>query len=182
MRRKAKAINFGIIYGITQYGLAKQISVSNNEALEFISSYFKKFPEIKDYMQSTIKFCQKNGYVSNIFGRKIHLRSINDKNFSVRSFQERAAINAPIQSSAADIIRLAMIELHEKIKSKKVYNAKMLLQIHDELVFESSKNNQKKVETIVKKTMESISSSEHHMFTIPLDVNINSGNNWDEAH
>tara|TARA_A100001011_G_scaffold26374_1_gene25947 strand:- start:1446 stop:4208 length:2763 start_codon:yes stop_codon:yes gene_type:complete len=182
LRRKAKAINFGIIYGITQYGLAKQISVSNNEALEFISSYFKKFPEIKDYMQSTIKFCQKNGYVSNIFGRKIHLRSINDKNFSVRSFQERAAINAPIQSSAADIIRLAMIELHEKIKSKKVYNAKMLLQIHDELVFESSKNNQKKVETIVKKTMESISSSEHHMFTIPLDVNINSGNNWDEAH
>ena len=119
LRRKAKAINFGIIYGITQYGLAKQISVSNNEALEFINSYFKKFPEIKDYMQSTINFCRKNGYVSNIFGRRIHLRGINDKNFSVRSFQERAAINAPIQSSAADIIRLAMIKLHEKLNQKK---------------------------------------------------------------
>ena len=182
LRRKAKAINFGIIYGITQYGLAKQISVSNNEALEFINSYFKKFPEIKDYMQSTVKFCRENGYVNNIFGRKIHLRSINDKNFSVRSFQERAAINAPIQSSAADIIRLAMIKLHELTKSKKTHNAKMLLQIHDELVFECLKSNQSQVGAVVKKTMESISSSEHHMFTIPLDVNINSGNNWDEAH
>ncbi len=182
LRRKAKAINFGIIYGITQYGLAKQISVSNNEALEFINSYFKKFPEIKEYMRSTVKFCQKNGYVNNIFGRRIHLRGINDKNFAVRSFQERAAINAPIQSSAADIIRLAMIKLNRLIKSKKLDKAKMLLQIHDELVFECQKNHQKEVEKILKKTMESVSSSEHHMFTIPLDVNINSGNNWDEAH
>ena len=182
LRRKAKAINFGIIYGITQYGLAKQISVSNQEALEFINSYFKKFPEIKDYMQSTIKFCRKNGYVSNIFGRKIHLRGINDKNFSVRSFQERAAINAPIQSSAADIIRLAMIKLHELIKSKKLNDAKMLLQIHDELVFECKKNNLISVEKTIRKTMESVSSSEHHLFTIPLDVNVNSGNNWEEAH
>ena len=102
-RRKAKAINFGIIYGITQYGLAKQIAVSHQEALDFINSYFKKFPEIKDYMNSTIKTCRKQGYVTNIFGRRIHLRGINDKNFSVRSFQERAAINAPIQGSAADL-------------------------------------------------------------------------------
>ncbi len=182
LRRKAKTINFGIIYGITQYGLAKQISVSNQEALEFINSYFKKFPEIKNYMENTIKFCRQNGYVKNIFGRRIHLRGINDKNFSVRSFQERAAINAPIQSSAADIIRLAMIELHKLIKSKKIYDSKMLLQIHDELVFECSKKNQNLVEKIVKKTMESVSSSEHHVFTIPLDVNINSGNNWGEAH
>ena len=182
LRRKAKAINFGIIYGITQYGLAKQISVSNQEALQFINSYFKKFPEIKEYMQSTVKFCRKNGYVSNIFGRRIHLRGINDKNFSVRSFQERAAINAPIQSSAADIIRLAMIQLHKLVELKKIHNAKMLLQIHDELVFECLKTNQSAVEKIVKKTMESVSSSEHHMFTIPLDVNVNSGNNWEEAH
>ena len=182
LRRKAKAINFGIIYGITQYGLAKQISVSNQEALEFINSYFKKFPEIRNYMQTTVKFCRKNGYVNNIFGRKIHLRGINDKNFSVRSFQERAAINAPIQSSAADIIRLAMIKLHELINSKKLNNTKMLLQIHDELVFECKKNNQISAEKTIKKTMESVSASEHHMFTIPLDVNINSGNNWEEAH
>ena len=182
LRRKAKTINFGIIYGITQYGLAKQISVSNEEASEFISSYFNKFPEIRDYMQSTVKFCRKNGYVNNIFGRRIHLRGINDKNFNVRSFQERAAINAPIQSSAADIIRIAMINIKELIDSKKIYDSKMLLQIHDELVFECSKVNQVAVEKIVKKTMESISSSEYHIFSIPLDVNVNSGNNWDEAH
>ena len=182
LRRKAKTINFGIIYGITQYGLAKQIAVSNEQAQEFINSYFRKFPEIKNYMQSTIKFCRKNGYVNNIFGRRIHLRGINDKNFSVRSFQERAAINAPIQSSAADIIRIAMIKLKEIEKSKKELDAKMLLQIHDELVFECPINNQINVEKIVKKTMESISSSEYHVFSIPLDVNVKSGNNWDEAH
>ena len=182
LRRKAKTINFGIIYGITQYGLAKQISVSNEEASEFINSYFKKFPEIRNYMHSTVKFCRKNGYVNNIFGRRIHLRGINDKNFNVRSFQERAAINAPIQSSAADIIRIAMIKIKELVDSKKIYDAKMLLQIHDELVFECSKANQAAVEKIVKKTMESISSSEYHMFSMPLDVSVNSGNNWGEAH
>tara|TARA_B100000686_G_scaffold192895_1_gene199693 strand:- start:4847 stop:5836 length:990 start_codon:yes stop_codon:yes gene_type:complete len=182
LRRKAKTINFGIIYGITQYGLGKQIAVSNQEALEFINSYFKKFPEIKDYMQATVKFCRKYGYVNNIFGRRIHLRGINDKNFNVRSFQERAAINAPIQSSAADIIRLAMIELNNLINSKKIHDAKMLLQIHDELVFECLKTKKDSVEKVVKKTMESVSSSEHHKFTVPLDVNINSGNNWEEAH
>ena len=110
IRRRAKAINFGIIYGISQYGLAKQISVSNSEAAEFLKSYFKKFPEIKDYMNSTVNFCRKNGYVNNIFGRRCYITGINDKNYNVRNFQERAAINAPIQGSAADIMRLAMIK------------------------------------------------------------------------
>ncbi len=179
-RRKAKAINFGIIYGITQYGLAKQISVSNEEAQEFINSYFKKFPEIKDYMQSTIKSCRKFGYVSNIFGRRIHLRGINDKNFSVRSFQERAAINAPIQGSAADIIRLAMIKIDNILEEKKL--AKMLLQIHDELIFECSKKDENNVKKLIKNAMVSVSSSEYHKFSIPLEVGVNSGNNWGEAH
>ena len=179
-RRKAKAINFGIIYGITQYGLAKQISVSNEEALNFINSYFKKFPEIKDYMNTTIKTCRKQGFVTNIFGRRIHLRGINDKNFSVRAFQERAAINAPIQGSAADIIRLAMIKIDQILEKKK--KAKMLLQIHDELIFESSKKDETEVKKIVKDAMTSVSSSEHHMFSIPLEVSISSGNNWGEAH
>ena len=180
-RRKAKAINFGIIYGITQYGLAKQIAVSNQEALDFINSYFKKFPEIKDYMNSTIKMCRKQGYVNNIFGRRIHLRGINDKNFSVRSFQERAAINAPIQGSAADIIRLAMIKI-DKILEDQGNKAKMLLQIHDELIFECLKKDENEIKKIIKDSMISISSSEHHMFSIPLEVSINSGNNWGEAH
>ena len=182
LRRKAKAINFGIIYGITQYGLAKQISVSNQEALDFINSYFKRFPEIKDYMSTTIKSCRTKGYVSNIFGRRIHLKGINDKNFSIRSFQERAAINAPIQGSAADIIRLAMIKLDQLIDTDKKFKTKMLLQIHDELIFECSKNNKDYVEKIIRATMASISSSDYHMFSIPLNVSINSGLNWGEAH
>ena len=179
-RRKAKAINFGIIYGITQYGLAKQISVSNDDAQQFINSYFKKFPEIKDYMQTTVKICRKQGFVTNIFGRRIHLRGINDKNFSVRSFQERAAINAPIQGSAADIIRLAMIKIDNTLGQNKML--KMLLQIHDELIFECSRKDENKVKKLIKDAMVSVSSSEHHMFSIPLEVSINSGNNWGEAH
>jgi DNA polymerase-1 len=182
LRRKAKAINFGIIYGITQYGLAKQIAVSNQEALDFINAYFKKFPEIKDYMNSTIKFCRTRGYVNNIFGRRIHLRGINDKNFSVRSFQERAAINAPIQGSAADIIRLAMIKLDHLIETDKKFKTKMLLQIHDELIFECSYNDKDYVQKIIKDAMMSVSSSDYHMFSIPLNVSINSGLNWGEAH
>ena len=181
LRRKAKAINFGIIYGITQYGLAKQISVSNQEALEFINSYFRKFPEIKDYMNTTIKTCRKNGYVNNIFGRRIHLRGINDKNFSIRSFQERAAINAPIQGSAADIIRLAMIKIDKLIVEKKI-EAKMLLQIHDELIFECKEDDNEYIKKIIKKCMMSVSSSDYHMFSIPFEVSVNSGYNWGEAH
>ena len=182
LRRKAKAINFGIIYGITQYGLAKQISVSNQEALDFINAYFKKFPEIKDYMNSTIKFCRSNGYVNNIFGRRIHLRGINDKNFSVRSFQERAAINAPIQGSAADIIRLAMIKLDQLIENDKEFKTKMLLQIHDELIFECLNADKDYIMQKIKDVMISVSSSDYHMFSIPLNVSINAGLNWGEAH
>jgi len=182
LRRKAKAINFGIIYGITQYGLAKQISVTNQEALDFINSYFKKFPEIKDFMNATIKTCRKYGYVKNIFGRKIHLKGINDKNFSIRSFQERAAINAPIQGSAADIIRLAMIKINKLIEDDKKIEAKMLLQIHDELIFECLEKDKIYVKKTIKEAMVSISNSEYHMFSIPLEVNVNSGYNWGEAH
>ena len=182
LRRKAKAINFGIIYGITQYGLAKQISVSNQEAQEFIDSYFKKFPEIKDYMSDTVKTCRKKGYVSNIFGRRIHLKGINDKNFNVRSFQERAAINAPIQGSAADIIRLAMIKIDELKEADKKFDADMLLQIHDELIFESKSSSKDYVEKVIKKTMESISKSEFHLFSVPLEVNIASGENWGDTN
>jgi len=162
LRRKAKTINFGIIYGITQYGLAKQISVSNQEALDFINSYFKNFPEIKDYMSSTISICRKQGYVSNIFGRRIHLRGINDKNFSIRSFQERAAINAPIQGSAADIVRLAMIKINKLIENDKKLQTKMLLQIHDELIFECLEKDAMYIKKTIKEAMISISNSEYH--------------------
>ncbi len=182
MRRKAKAINFGIIYGISQYGLAKQIGVSNQEAEEFINSYFLKFPEIKEYMRSTINFCRKSGFVNNIFGRRTHIVGINDKNYNVRNFQERAAINAPIQGSASEIMRLAMIRINEKIGENKNYNCKMLLQIHDELIFEVEDKESKKVGNLIKDEMTSVKNSDLHSFSIPLSVDINFGHNWGVLH
>ena len=182
IRRKAKAINFGIIYGISQYGLAKQIMVSNNEAEQFLKSYFTKFPEIKEYMNSTIKFCRKSGYVNNIFGRRTYIKGINDKNYNVRNFQERAAINAPIQGSAAEIMRLAMIRLNKRFKDLKNIQSKVLLQIHDELIFEVPNIELKKVSTIIKEEMTSVVNSNLHSFSIPLTVDINSGNNWGMLH
>ena len=182
MRRKAKAINFGIIYGISQYGLAKQIMVSNQEAEKFLKSYFLKFPEIKSYMDSTIKFCRKSGYVSNIFGRRSHMTGINDKNYNVRNFQERAAINAPIQGSASEIMRLAMIRLNKKLEDKKYNKCKMLLQIHDELIFEVPKSEEKKVAIIIKDEMVSVKDSDLHSFSTPLTVDLNIGENWGLLH
>ncbi len=182
IRRKAKAINFGIIYGISQYGLAKQIMVSINEAEEFLTSYFLKFPEIKEYMNSTIKFCRKSGYVNNIFGRRTHINGINDKNYNVRNFQERAAINAPIQGSASEIMRLAMIRLVKRFKSLKDVKSKILLQIHDELIFEVPNVEIKEICNVVKEEMISVVKSDLHAFSIPLTVDINSGDNWGILH
>ncbi len=181
-RRKAKAINFGIIYGISQYGLAKQINVSNYEAEEFLNSYFAKFPEIKVYMDNTIKFCRKSGYVNNIFGRRSHFNGINDKNFNVRNFQERAAINAPIQGSASEVMRLAMIRLDKKLSEEKNSNSKMLLQIHDELIFEIPKKDEKVMIKLIEQEMTSVAQSDFHSFSTPLTVDINVGDNWGMLH
>ncbi|MDA7780906.1 DNA polymerase I [Candidatus Pelagibacter sp.] len=182
MRRKAKAINFGIIYGISQYGLAKQINVSNHKADEFLNAYFLKFPEIKVYMDNTIKFCRKSGYVNNIFGRRSHFNGINDKNFNVRNFQERAAINAPIQGSASEIMRLAMIRLNKKFKSIKNNKSKILLQIHDELIFEVPVKEVKNITEIIKDEMTSVTESDLHTFSTPLTVDVNTGDNWGILH
>ena len=181
-RRKAKAINFGIIYGISQYGLAKQINVTNHEAEEFLNAYFLKFPEIKIYMDRTIKFCRKSGFVNNIFGRRSHFININDKNYNIRNFQERAAINAPIQGSAAEIMRLAMIRLDKKLSDQKNQNTKMLLQIHDELIFETPKEEAKRISKIIINEMSSVVKSEQHSFSIPLTVDLNTGENWGTLH
>ena len=181
-RRKAKAINFGIIYGISQYGLAKQINVTNHEAEDFLNSYFLKFPEIKIYMDRTIKFCRKSGFVNNIFGRRSHFININDKNYNIRNFQERAAINAPIQGSAAEIMRLAMIRLDKKLSDQKNQNTKMLLQIHDELIFETPKEEAKRISKIIIDEMSSVVKSEQHSFSIPLTVDLNTGENWGTLH
>jgi len=182
MRRKAKAINFGIIYGISQYGLAKQINVSNHEADEFLNAYFSRFPEIKIYMDDTIKFCRKSGYVNNIFGRRSHFNGINDKNFNVRNFQERASINAPIQGSASEIMRLAMIRLDKNFESLKNNKSKMLLQIHDELIFEVPEKEVKAITKIIQEEMTSVTESDLHSFSTPLTVDVNTGDNWGILH
>ena len=159
--------------------MAKQINVSNHEAEEFLNAYFAKFPEIKIYMDKTIKFCRKTGYVNNIFGRRSHFININDKNYNIRNFQERAAINAPIQGSAAELMRLAMIRLSKRLNDQKT---KMLLQIHDELIFETPKEEVKRISKMIIDEMSSVVQSDHHSFSIPLTVDLNFGDNWGTLH
>ena len=154
----------------------------SHEADEFLNAYFLKFPEIKIYMDNTIKFCRKSGYVNNIFGRRSHFNGINDKNFNVRNFQERAAINAPIQGSASEIMRLAMIRLSEKFKSIKNNKSKILLQIHDELIFEVPVKEAKNITEIIKDEMTSVTESDLHTFSTPLTVDVNTGDNWGILH
>ena len=179
-RRKAKAINFGIIYGISPYGLAKQLSISNSEGKKYIDDYFSRYPKIKSYMEHQIDFAKTNNYVETIFGRKCNIRGINDKNFALRGFAERQSINAPIQGTAADIIKLAMIEINKKILSKNI-DAKMLLQVHDELIFEIDETNLDKSIPIIKEIMEK-NHLYHIDFSVPLIVDYGIGNNWGELH
>jgi len=179
-RRKAKAINFGILYGISPYGLAKQLDISNTEAKDYINEYFIKYPNIKKYMDYQIDFAKTNQFVETIFKRKINIKGISDKNFAVRGFAERQAINAPIQGSAADIIKLAMIEIHKEIKSKNI-EAEMLLQVHDELIFEVESKKYDNLVNNVKKIMESVH-LKYKDFSVPLTVDYGSGDNWGQAH
>ena len=179
-RRKAKAINFGILYGISPYGLAKQLDIKNYEAKNYIQEYFIKYPKIKEYMDSQIDFAKTQRFVETIFGRRCNIRGINDKNFAVRGFAERQAINAPIQGSAADIIKLAMIEIYKKININEI-KAKMLLQVHDELVFEVEEINQDIVINQVKEIMET-THLKFKNFSVPLTVDYGVGKNWGEAH
>ena len=180
IRRNAKAINFGIIYGISAFGLAKQLNISRTEASEFIKAYFNKYPSIRDYMDETKKFANENGFVKTLLGRKCLVEDINSKNAATRSFMERAAINAPIQGSAADIIKRAMIILGNHKKLAKL-ETKMLLQVHDELIFETKKENCEESMRIIKKEMESANLPILNL-NVPLIADTNFGNNWDEAH
>jgi len=145
-----------------------------------LKAYFGKFPEIKVYMDQTIEFCRKSGFVNNIFGRRSHFININDKNYNVRNFQERAAINAPIQGSASEIMRLAMIRLNRKLDEKNNQKTKMLLQIHDELIFETPKEEAKRISNLIIEEMSSVVNSDQHSFSIPLTVDLNTGDNWGE--
>ena len=180
IRRSAKAINFGIIYGISAFGLSKQLSCSQSEAKNFIESYFDQFPKIKSYMDAMIENAKMNGYVETFFGRRIPIKGINSKNFQERSFAERQSINAPIQGSAADIIKRAMIKIHNVFQEKNI-ESKMLLQVHDELVFECPKDEINTVSNLIKKEMEQANLPLFPL-NIPIVVDFGEADNWSEAH
>ncbi|MAU40313.1 MAG: DNA polymerase I [Kordiimonas sp.] len=180
VRRQAKAINFGIIYGISAFGLARQLGISRTEAKNYIDAYFEKFPGIQKYMEDTKVFCRDHSYVETIFGRRCHISGIQDKNGAKRAFAERAAINAPIQGAAADIIRRAMIRLPSALTDANL-NARMLLQVHDELVFEVPDDEMDQTITVVKDVMENAAHPALQL-SVPLIVDAGVGDNWDEAH
>jgi DNA polymerase I len=180
IRRRAKAINFGIIYGISAFGLANQLGISREEAGAYIRTYFERFPGIRDYMDRIKSECRANGYVSTLFGRKCHYPQITSSNAAERAFNERAAINAPIQGSAADIIRRAMIRMDDALQAHRL-NALMLLQVHDELVFEVPDNEVDATLNLVKRIMTEAALPVVQL-SVPLQVDAKAALNWDEAH
>ncbi len=181
VRRRAKAINFGIIYGISAFGLANQLGISREEAGAYIKTYFERFPGIRDYMEVTKKTAHENGYVETIFGRRIHYPEINTKNPSMRGFLERAAINAPIQGSAADIIRRAMIRMPAALASVNLPSARMLLQVHDELIFEVAAADADATIATVRTVMEGAAEPAVKL-SVPIHVDAKAADNWEAAH
>jgi DNA polymerase-1 len=180
IRRRAKAINFGIIYGISAFGLAQQLSIPTGEAADYIKAYFARFPGIRDYMERTKAFCREHGYVTTIFGRKCHLPGIRDSNPARRAFSERAAINAPLQGAAADIIKRAMIRLPQRLAAEG-FKARMLLQVHDELVFEVPEDEAPRVSPVIKDVMETALAPVVTL-SVPLVVETGWAKSWEEAH
>ena len=174
-RRSAKAVNFGIVYGISDYGLSKDLNITRNEARQYIDGYLNTYPNIKNYMEEIVKIAKKDGYVTTILGRKRYIPEIKSKNFNIRSFGERIALNTPIQGSAADIIKLAMIKVYKRLKEEKV-NAKLILQIHDELIIECDEKEKDIVKNILKESMENV-----YKLDLPLKVDVCEGRNWFES-
>jgi len=176
VRRDAKAINFGIIYGISPFGLARQLAIPQKEAKAYIEAYLERYPGIRDYMETTREFARRNGYVTTLFGRRVHVPSLREKNPARRNFGERAAINAPLQGSAADIIKRAMARIPKALEREKL-SARMLLQVHDELLFDVPEAEIDRTASVVKEVMESAA-----RLSVPLTVDTGVGDNWDEAH
>ena len=181
VRRRAKAINFGIIYGISAFGLANQLGIPREEASAYIKRYFERFPGIRDYMEHTKAFCREHGYVETVFGRRAYYPEIRSSNPSVRAFNERAAINAPIQGSAADIIRRAMIRMDAALQDAGLGNVQMLLQVHDELVFEAPDEAVERAIPVIRTVMEGAAWPARAL-SVPLKVDARAADNWDEAH
>ena len=179
-RRKAKAINFGIIYGISGFGLARQLGVPQAEARAYIDTYFERYPGIREYMEDIKGFCRQHGYVETRFGRWVHIPGIKDSNPARRGFSERAAINAPIQGTAADIIKRAMIRVAPALAAADL-SARMLLQVHDELLFEVPEDEVEKTTEVVRAIMESAAAPILNL-SVPLIADAGTGANWAEAH
>ncbi|HSM63587.1 MAG TPA: DNA polymerase, partial [Gillisia sp.] len=175
-RSNAKTVNFGIIYGVSAFGLSNQTDLSRGEAKELIETYYTTYPKLKSYMQAQIDFARDHGYVQTVLGRRRYLKDINSHNAVVRGAAERNAVNAPIQGSAADIIKLAMINIHRKLKEGN-YKTKMLLQVHDELVFDTYNEELPEMREMIKAEMENAFKME-----VPLDVDLGEGRDWLEAH
>ena len=176
MRRNAKTVNFGIVYGISAFGLSERLGIPRKEAASIIDQYFEKYPGLRQYMDQTIRFARENGYVETIMGRRRYLRDINSANATVRGFAERNAINAPVQGSSADMIKIAMISIHEAILANKM-KSKMILQVHDELVFDTHRSEVNALKEIVREKMKTAIP-----MSVPVEVEINTGENWLQAH
>jgi DNA polymerase-1 len=175
-RSHAKTVNFGIIYGVSAFGLSNQTSLSRTESAALIEAYYKTYPRLKTYIQEQIEFARENGYVQTILGRRRYLKDINSANAVVRGGAERNAVNAPIQGSAADIIKIAMINIHKKLTTEN-WKSKMLLQVHDELVFDVHNSELEKIQPMIKHEMENA-----FKLDVPLDVELGMGKDWLEAH
>lgn len=175
-RSNAKTVNFGIIYGVSAFGLSNQTNLSRSEAKELIDTYYKTYPKLRNYMSEQVDFARENGYVQTVLGRRRYLKDINSANAVVRGAAERNAVNAPIQGSAADIIKIAMINIHKKLKESN-YKTKMLLQVHDELVFDVYKAELEEIKSLIQSEMENA-----YKLAVPLDVDLGLGTNWLEAH
>ncbi|MCW8980202.1 MAG: DNA polymerase, partial [Altibacter sp.] len=175
-RSNAKTVNFGIIYGVSAFGLSNQTDLSRSESKELIDTYYKTYPKLRNYISEQIDFAREHGYVQTVLGRRRYLNGINGSNAVVRGAAERNAVNAPIQGSAADIIKIAMIRIHEKM-TKAGYKSKMLLQVHDELVFDVYKPELEELKVLIKKEMEKA-----YPLSVPLEVELGVGENWLEAH
>lgn len=175
-RSNAKTVNFGIIYGVSAFGLSNQTDLSRSEAKELIDTYYETYPKLRNYMSDQVDFARDHGYVETVLNRRRYLKDINSQNAVVRGAAERNAVNAPIQGSAADIIKLAMINIHKRFE-KENFKSKMLLQVHDELVFDAHKDELEIIKPIIKYEMENA-----FKMTVPLDVEMGVGQNWLEAH
>ena len=172
MRRQAKAVNFGIVYGISDYGLSQNLKISRKEAAQFIERYFQSYPQVKQYMENIVKEAKMNGYVVTLLNRRRYIPEITSRNYNLRSFAERTAMNTPIQGSAADIIKKAMIDMSKRLKAEKM-RARLLLQVHDELIFEAPKDEVEKLKEIVPDVME------HAVkLDVPLKVDCAYGPTW----